>query len=98
MQGVTHGLRGGGAGGGRLCCLTASLELGKQTPVAHVWYKAPCRNWYSLRYFLDRTRKRHLRDTAAWQLSAATWNDGLFSLLAACVLTLLQKERRDVGS
>ena len=53
---------------------------------------APCHSWYNLGYALESARKNHLRGTAAWQLSAATWNDGIFSLLAACVLTLLQKE------
>ena len=37
-------------------------------------------------------RKQHLRDTSAGQASAAVWHDGLFSPLAACVLTLLQHE------
>ena len=45
-------------------------------------------------YFLDGVRKRHLRGTAAWQLSAATWHDCLFSMVAACALALLQKEAR----
>ena len=27
-----------------------------------------------------------------WQLSAATWHDGLFSMVAACALALLQQE------
>ena len=45
-------------------------------------------------YVLDSTRKRQLRDTAAWQLSAATRHDGLFSAVAACALALLQKEAR----
>ena len=75
-----------------LCAaLTASPPLGKTTPVAHAWYKVPCHSWYNMGYFLDSARKNHLRGTAAWQLSAATGSDGLFSLLAACALTLLQK-------
>ena len=78
-----------------LCAaLAASPSLGETTPVAHVWHKAPCHSWYSLGYFLDSARKSHVRGTAARQLSAAAWNDGLFSRLAACALTLLQKEAR----
>ena len=76
-----------------LCAdLSACPALGKETPVTHVWYKAPCPSWYNLGFFLGGARKKPFRDTSAWQLSAATWNDGLFSLLAACVLTLLQQE------
>ena len=45
-------------------------------------------------YFLDSARKSHLRGTAAWQLSAATWHDGLFSTVAACALAILHKEAR----
>ena len=74
--------------------LTASPSLGETTPVVHVWCTACCLNWYSWGYFLDSTRKRQLRGAAAWQLSAATWHDGLFSMVAACTLALLQKEAR----
>ena len=71
--------------------LSAAPALGKETPVAHVWHRALCPRWYSWGYFLGGVRKRR-RDTSAWQVSAAVWHDGLFSLLAACVLTLLQQE------
>jgi hypothetical protein len=60
--------------------------------VTHVWYNAPCASWYNLGSFLPSERKTNLRDTSAWQLTAAIWNDGLPSQLAACVLTLLQQE------
>jgi len=50
--------------------------------------------WYNLGYFLDSVRRSHLPSTAAWQLSAATWHDGLFSMVAACALA----RRGDVGS
>ena len=76
-----------------LCAtLTASPALGKETLVTHVWYNAPCASWYNLGSFLPSKRKANLRDTSAWQLTAAIWNDGLSSQLAACVLTLLQQE------
>ena len=77
----------------KICAaLSASPALGKKTPVTHAWYRAPCPSWYSLGYLLGEARKKHRRDTPAWQVSAAVWHDGLFSLLAACVLTLLQQE------
>ena len=78
-----------------LCAaLTASPSLGKTTPVVHVWYTACCLSWYNMGYFLASARKRPLRGTAAWQLSAATWHDGLFSMVAAYALA----RRGDVGS
>ena len=79
----------------RLCAdLLASPALCKHTPVVHVQCKAPCPSWYNLACFLGGERKRHLRHASAWQLSAVAWHDGLFTLLAACVLTLLQQEAR----
>ena len=62
--------------------------------MVHVWYKAPCPSWYPLGFFLGGERKCHLRHAFAWQLSAVAWHDGLFTRLAACVLTLLQQEAR----
>jgi hypothetical protein len=72
--------------------LRASAALAKTTGVSHIWYKAPCNTWYNLGYFLGQQRNRNLQQGAAWQLSAAVWHDGLFTVLAAHILLLLQNE------
>lgn len=73
--------------------LKADESLRKLTPVSHVWYEAPCQNWYNLGYFLGSARKRQFQaHDDAWQLSAAVWNDGLFTVLAASILLQLQDE------
>ena len=72
--------------------MKAAPALGRETPVAHVWYQARCPHWYNLGSFLNVDAGRKRRRVSPWQESAAVWHDGLFSLLAACVLTLLQQE------
>ena len=73
----------------QLCAsLRASSVLGKRTPVFHVWYKAPCESWYNLEYFLSPARKWNYsknKTHQSWELTAAVWNDGLSSCLAASI-------------
>ena len=75
--------------------LRASSALGKHTPVRHIWYTAPCSSWYNLGYFLGVASCKRLQESpAAWKSAAAVWNDGLFAILAASILTVLQEEAK----
>ena len=79
--------------------MRASAPLGKRTPVTHVWYHAACDRWFNLGSFLDDERLQSLGN--AWQLNAAVWNDGLFTMLATNILLVLRDEadfRRGQGS
>ena len=53
--------------------------------------EAPCPSRHNSVFFLGGAREKHPRDTSAW--SAATWHDGLVSLLAPRVLTLARGAR-----